>query len=39
MSKKLPPVPPGEVRREDFLLPLRLLPMTVARARGAAHPH
>jgi addiction module HigA family antidote len=34
MAKKLPPVHPGEVLREDFLLPMRLSPYAVARAIG-----
>jgi addiction module HigA family antidote len=34
MSKKLPPVHPGEVLREDFLGPMKLSPYTVARACG-----
>jgi antitoxin HigA-1 len=32
MTKKLPPVHPGEILREEFLVPLRLSPYTVARA-------
>jgi len=34
MAKKLPPVHPGEVLREDFLAPMRLSPYAVARALG-----
>jgi antitoxin HigA-1 len=34
MAKKLPPVHPGEVLREDFLRPLSLSPYAVARAVG-----
>lgn len=34
MAKKLPPVHPGEVLREDFLRPMNLSPYTVARAVG-----
>jgi addiction module HigA family antidote len=34
MGKKLPPVHPGEVLREDFLAPMRLTPYAVARACG-----
>jgi addiction module HigA family antidote len=34
MSKKLAPVHPGEVLREDFLLPMKLTPYAVARACG-----
>ncbi len=31
MGKKLPPVHPGEVLREDFLRPMNLTPYAVAR--------
>src|ERR1700738_1834627 len=34
MVKKLAPVPPGEVLREEFLLPMKLTPYAVARAIG-----
>ncbi len=34
MAKKLPPVHPGEVLREDFLRPMNLSPYAVARAIG-----
>jgi addiction module HigA family antidote len=34
MAKKLPPVHPGEVLREDFLRPMNLTPYAVARALG-----
>jgi addiction module HigA family antidote len=34
MTKKLAPVHPGEVLREDFLLPMGLSPYAVARAIG-----
>jgi addiction module HigA family antidote len=34
MSKKLSPVHPGEVLREDFLEPMNLSPYAVARACG-----
>lgn len=34
MSKKLAPVHPGEVLREDFLEPMKLSPYAVARACG-----
>jgi addiction module HigA family antidote len=34
MAKKLPPVHPGEVLREEFLRPLSLSPYMVARALG-----
>jgi addiction module HigA family antidote len=34
MTKKLPPIHPGEVLREDFLAPMKLTPYAVARACG-----
>jgi addiction module HigA family antidote len=34
MIKKLAPVHPGEVLREDFLVPMNLTPYAVARACG-----
>jgi addiction module HigA family antidote len=34
MAKRLPPVHPGEVLREDFLRPMNLSPYAVARAVG-----
>jgi len=34
MAKKLPPVHPGEVLREEFLRPMNLSPYAVARAVG-----
>jgi antitoxin HigA-1 len=34
MAKKLAPVHPGEVLREDFLNPMKLSPYAVARACG-----
>jgi addiction module HigA family antidote len=34
MAKKLPPIHPGEVLREEFLRPMKLSPYTVARALG-----
>lgn len=34
MAKKLDPVHPGEVLREDFLVPMNLAPSAVARAIG-----
>jgi addiction module HigA family antidote len=34
MSKKLEPVHPGEVLREDFLVPMNLSALAVARAIG-----
>lgn len=32
MAKKLPPVHPGEILREDFLVPMSLTPYAVAQA-------
>jgi addiction module HigA family antidote len=34
VAKKLKPVHPGEILREEFLLPMRLTPYAVARACG-----
>ena len=34
MSRKLAPVHPGEVLREEFLVPMKLTAYTVARACG-----
>jgi addiction module HigA family antidote len=34
MAKRLPPVHPGEILREEFLVPLSLSPFAVARACG-----
>jgi addiction module HigA family antidote len=34
MSRRLSPVHPGEVLREDFLVPMKLSPFAVARAIG-----
>ncbi len=34
MAKRLPPVHPGEVLREEFLSPLKLTPYAVAKACG-----
>ena len=34
VAKKLPPVHPGEVLREEFLRPMNLSPYAVARAVG-----
>jgi antitoxin HigA-1 len=34
MAKKLPPVHPGEVLREEFLGPMRLTPYAIAKAIG-----
>jgi antitoxin HigA-1 len=32
MTKKLPPIHPGEILREEFLVPLKLTPYAVAAA-------
>lgn len=34
MTKKLPPIHPGEVLREDFLVPMQLSPLAIARIVG-----
>jgi addiction module HigA family antidote len=34
MAKRLPPIHPGDVLREDFLKPMKLTPYAVARACG-----
>jgi addiction module HigA family antidote len=34
MAKKLPPLHPGEVLREEFLVPLELSPGALAKAMG-----
>jgi addiction module HigA family antidote len=34
MAKRLPPVHPGDVLREDFLVPMKLTPYALARACG-----
>jgi addiction module HigA family antidote len=34
MAKRLPPVHPGEVLREEFLVPLKLTPYALAQACG-----
>jgi len=34
MAKRLPPIHPGEVLREEFLHPMKLTPYAVARACG-----
>jgi len=34
MSRRLPPIHPGEVLREEFLVPMSLSPFAVARAIG-----
>jgi antitoxin HigA-1 len=34
MAKRLPPVHPGEVLREEFLVPMQLSPYALARACG-----
>ena len=36
VAKKLPPVHPGEILREEFLVPLKLTPYAVAAALGVA---
>jgi hypothetical protein len=37
MAKKLPPVHPGEVLREEFLIPMKLSAYSVAKACGVPH--
>jgi antitoxin HigA-1 len=34
VAKRLPPIHPGEVLREDFLVPMELAPYTLAKALG-----
>jgi antitoxin HigA-1 len=34
MAKRLPPIHPGEVLREEFLVPLKLTPYALAQACG-----
>ena len=34
MAKRLPPVHPGDVLREEFLLPMKLTPYALAQACG-----
>lgn len=34
MAKKLPPIHPGEILREEFLVPMQLTAYAVARACG-----
>lgn len=34
MARKLPPIHPGEILREEFLLPMELTPYSVAQACG-----
>ncbi|MBX9650827.1 MAG: HigA family addiction module antidote protein [Xanthobacteraceae bacterium] len=34
MARKLPPIHPGEILREEFLLPMELTPYAVAQACG-----
>ncbi len=34
MAKRLPPIHPGEVLREEFLVPLKLTPYGLAQACG-----
>lgn len=36
-SKKLPPIHPGEVLREEFLVPLGMKPYTLAKALAVPH--
>jgi plasmid maintenance system antidote protein VapI len=38
MTKHLPPMHPGEVLREEFLLPLKLSAGALARKRSASPP-
>jgi addiction module HigA family antidote len=37
MAKKLPPVHPGEILREEFLVSLKLTPYAVAAALNVPH--
>jgi addiction module HigA family antidote len=34
MARRLPPIHPGEILREEFLLPMELTPYAVAQACG-----
>jgi len=34
MARRLPPIHPGEVLREEFLVPMKLTPYAVAQACG-----
>ncbi len=34
MAKRLPPIHPGEILREEFLVPMKLTPYGVAQACG-----
>jgi addiction module HigA family antidote len=34
MAKRLPPIHPGEILREEFLVPMELTPYAVARSCG-----
>jgi addiction module HigA family antidote len=34
MAKRLPPIHPGEILREEFLVPMKLTPYAVAHACG-----
>lgn len=34
MAKRLPPIHPGEVLREEFLVPMKLTPYALAQACG-----
>ena len=36
MAKKLPPIHPGEILREEFLIPMKLSAYAVAKACGAS---
>jgi addiction module HigA family antidote len=38
MAKKLPPIHPGEILREEFLVPLKLTPYAVAAALHVPRP-
>ena len=37
MAKKLPPIHPGEIQGQDFLVPLKLTPYAVAAALQVAN--
>jgi addiction module HigA family antidote len=34
MAKRLPPIHPGEILREEFLVPMKLTPYALARSCG-----
>ncbi len=38
MAKKLPPIHPGEILREEFLVPLKLTPYAIAAALHVPRP-